>query len=405
VVKRPGADAFILIGLLALFGVLTYLLSSQQTEGPETRPHYSTYNTRASGYRAAYLLLKQRGVPLGIAQKPLDELPDDAGVLISATPSFTFSLVSRGARWSEEDCEAVLAWVESGGVLVLLHDEAGLLLEKLEVGQGISSNSKVDVPLKPKQPAAFVPGVREVFFPGSSRWVKTPERAVTLFGDTEPTVVAIARGEGVIYAVSNPRIFSNQHLDEADNARFLTQIVEANTAKPYRVYFDEYHQGYETGRTFFDAIGKAGQFTLIQLIVLSVLMAYTAGRRFGLPRPLPPSARVSTEYVQSLANLYQRARARDTVLEIVYLSFWRDLCRTVGMPLDSDTAAVVNAAKGLGDPKNQQEIAVRLEKTLTATEECIALGPTVKEDEMLRLAREIEDRRRELEVGRTDGSR
>jgi hypothetical protein len=398
-VKR-GADVWILVGLLVLFGLLTYMLAGQERSGKEARPRYSAFNAGASGYKAAYLLLKQRGVPVLPFQKETKEIPKDAQVLISATPYFSLTLLGSGSRWSEEDRDAIIEWVRDGHTLILLHDDDGEMTQELELDP--AAGTKMDANLPPQQPTPFMAGIKSVFFPGSSRWVKTPDRAVTLFGDKEAAVVAIARGKGVIYAVSNPQIFSNRHLGDADNARLLVQMVEGSLKGRGSVYFDEYHQGFETGRTFFDALGKSGQYALIQLVVLSLLIAYSAGKRFGLPRPLPAASRVSSEYITSVADLYKRARARDTVLEGVYLSFWRDLCRLVGQSLDASTAEVVNAAKGLSSVK---DAAGRLEKLLNDCEEAIALGPALKQEEMLRLARALEDMRKELQLGRSDGSR
>jgi hypothetical protein len=401
---RRGADAAILVGLLALFGVLTYLLSGRQATRVEQRPRYSAFNPGASGYKAAYLLLKQRGVPVAAFQKQTKELPDDARVLIAASPYFALSLFGSGARWSEEDSDAVIEWVRDGGVLILLEDDVSALTEELDLDA--AAGQKLDANLRPAQPAPFIAGIQNVFLPGSSRWAKKPERAVTLFGDKDPAVIAMARGRGVIYAVATPQVFSNRHLTDADNARLLVQMVEGHLAASGqgggRVYFDEYHQGFETGRTFFDALGRSGQLTTIQLIVLSLLIAYSAGKRFGLPRPLPQPPRVSSEYVSSVAMVYQRARARDTVLEGVYLAFWRDLCRLVGQPLDASTEEIVTAAKGLSSGK---EAGARLEKLLNDCEEAIALGPALKQDEMLRLARGLEEMRKELQIGRSDGRR
>lgn len=404
---KRGTDAMILIGLLLLFGVLTYLLAGREEGSKEKYPHYSAFNAGASGYKAAYLLLKQRGVPVAPFQKEAKELPEDARVFISSSPYFAMSLVGGGARWSEEEKDAIIEWVRDGGVLILLEDDVSVLTEELDLDA--AAGQKLDVNLTPAQPAPFLTGVKEVHFSGSSRWVKKPDRAITVFGDKDPAIVAIARGSGVIYAFAAPQVISNRHLTEADNARLFVQMVEGHLAVATkggtgkgRVYFDEYRQGYKSGQTFLGALGRSGQFAIIQLVVLSLLIAYSAGKRFGLPRPLPAASRVSSEYVSSVAMVYQRARARDTVLEGVYLAFWRDLCRLVGQPLDASTEEVVNAAKGLSSGK---DAAARLEKILNGCEEAIALGPALKQDEMLRLARELEDMRKELQIGRSDGRR
>jgi hypothetical protein len=140
-----------------------------------------------------------------------------------------------------------------------------------------------------------------------------------------------------------------------------------------------------------------------QLLVVALLVCYSAGKRFGLPRPLPAPPRVSSEYVASLASLYRRARAADAALEGVYLPFWRELCRAVGLPYDAPTDEVVRrAAYTLGMNSDPAALETRLRTVVTACESKLESGD-VRDADLLPLARDLEKMRKELGIGaRTD---
>ena len=148
-------------------------------------------------------------------------------------------------------------------------------------------------------------------------------------------------------------------------------------------------------------LGRPGRLVAWQLLGLALLLVYSAGRRFGLPRPLPAPPRVSSEYVASLADLYRRARAADAALEGVYLSFWRDLCRAVGLPYDAPPEeVVVRASRTLatGDSASVEE---RLRRAVNECEARIDAGQ-VRDADLVPLARELEALRKELGIGGHD---
>ena len=167
------------------------------------------------------------------------------------------------------------------------------------------------------------------------------------------------------------------------------------------VLFDEYHQGYRETDGLWEAIGSAGRLVALQIFALALIAAYVAGTRFGLPIPLPPASRVSSEYVSSLADLYRRARAYDAVLEGVYQSFWRDLCKTLGVPTDTQTSEVIRRASTSLAPPGTPSSAVEtgLSALVRECQEKIAGGAdALKEADLLRLAKSLSEMRKELSI-------
>jgi hypothetical protein len=78
---------------------------------------------------------------------------------------------------------------------------------------------------------------------------------------------------------------------------------------------------------------------LLQGLLLTLLIAFSIGKRFARPLPLPQVDRHSPlEFVGSMANLQQVAQARDLALENIYPRFKASLCRRLGLSSRARTA-------------------------------------------------------------------
>ena len=354
----------------------------------------SVSSARPGGWKALFLLLGEQGIRAEKVESEPRLWPADLPVMVSAQ-----EYVSE--TWDDNEAKAALHWVASGHTLILLTAGSDELLQR--IGLSARPGSGRNATLFPLQPAPYLAGVDGVTVPSSDRFEKLPVSGVPLFADPRPAAVAIRHEKGIILALSDPGIADNRHIALTDNARFLTAAIGSYAGSSRRVGFDEYHQGfYTTDDSLWTAIGRPGQFVSWQLLALALLIAYSCSRRFGLPRPLPAPSRVSSEYVASLADLYRRARAADAALEGVYLSFWRDLCRAVSLPFDTPTEDVVRRAARTLAPGNAVEIEERLRRVVNDCEGKIEQG-TVQDSDLLPLARELEQLRRDLELGGHDG--
>ncbi|MDX1934592.1 MAG: DUF4350 domain-containing protein [Capsulimonadales bacterium] len=386
-------DTLMVVGLLLIFGVLSFLIAGNIPETPETTPRRSSFSAKPGGLKAAFLLLQERGVPVRRVTREPRKWPR-GGVMVTATP---FTLFGSTGFWDEGAADAAIAWVENGGTLIVAQSEKTELLENL--GLSVRTVSKSAVSMPPKQPAGNLVGVRQVSVPDPERFSETPPGSVVLLGDTGPALIVLRRGQGKVFAFSTPAVFDNRHLASADNARLLVGIIEAARGGNGTVYFDEYHMGYAAQDSLLTLIGKAGQFVCLELLILLLLMAYNSAVRFGLPRSLPPPARVSSEYVASLADLYRRARATDAALESLYGIFKRDLCRTLGIELDAPIGEIARRAATLaGDGASGTES--RLLRLLGECEDRILAGANATDEGMLlHLTQDMEDMRKELQLG------
>lgn len=413
--KKLGSDLWALIGLIVLFGGMSFLIAKTSPEMAEIVPHRTTYSNRPGGYKAAYTLMQQRGLPVLRSNTRPGEWPKSVRVMITATPY--------NSSWDESTAKKALAWVEAGNTLIVTTDET----EKNDLTTALhlktNDRGERDVTVAPGQPLPLFARVSTVQLPGAIRWSSFPDQALSLIraklrtkpgskpapDESLPTLLAFTRGKGRIFALSAPGVWENRTLDEADNARFLVQLVESQLPDGAAVAWDEFHQGYTREQSFWTVVGKPGQLAFYQIVAICLIAVYAAGRRFGLPRPEANASRVSSEYVSSLADLYRRARASDAALLGVYTAFRRDLCRTLGVPTETDDTQLAKQAATLADPIKRQDTEERLRRLLS---DCALRSADqsqlpnrertpLAENQLLMLAQELESFRKELSIGRT----
>ncbi|HXI61123.1 MAG TPA: DUF4350 domain-containing protein, partial [Pyrinomonadaceae bacterium] len=211
----------------------------------------------------------------------------------------------------------------------------------------------------------------------------SPAPVLNFAGTRGALLVEYPHGKGRIVLLSDPFIVANNGISRADNLQLAVNVIIGNGGL---VAFDEFHQGRSAAHNaliqYFSgtpvmAIG--GQFVLIGLMVI-----WSRGRRFARPLPLPQvDRRSSLEFVASMAELQQRARAHDLALENIYGRVRRVLVRYAGLNHHSprtEIAARVALRSGL----NQQ----KLETLMRTCEEAINGVPT-NAKESLRLVRQL----------------
>ena len=173
-------------------------------------------------------------------------------------------------------------------------------------------------------------------------------------------LVDYAYGQGRIILLSDPFIIANGGIARADN---LILAVNTIAGASGLIAFDEYHQmrritgnqlvAYFAGTPVLLLFGQAA------MIALAIL--WTRGRRFARPLPGPRADRRSKlEYVASMAELQQRARAYDLAIENIYARTRRALARYGGAPYNAPRAEVAaRVADRSGQNKEEIEQLMR----------------------------------------------
>jgi hypothetical protein len=229
--------------------------------------------------------------------------------------------------------------------------------------------------------------------PEKPKVVVSPAPVVHFEGERGALLVDYPHGQGRIVLLSDPYIVANNGLNRADNLQLAINVVAGYGGL---VAFDEFHQGHAATHNaliqYFagtPVIALCGQLALIGLAIV-----WSRGRRFARPLPLPQiDRRSSLEFVASMAELQQRAKAHDLALENIYSRVRRSLVRHAGLNNNSpraEIAARVAARSGLSRPE--------LESLMRKCEETINGAPT-NGKETLRLVRRLRQIESQLGLG------
>src|SRR6185436_13461141 len=163
----------------------------------------------------------------------------------------------------------------------------------------------------------------------------SPAPVVHLSTSKAPLLVDYPHGRGRIVLLGDPYIVANGGIGLKDNLKLTTNVLAASDGL---VAFDEFHQGHGTSRNPFVGYFEGTPVLAIcgQIVFLILLMLWTRGRRFARPLPLVQADRRSSlEFVASMAELQQRARAYDLALENIYSRTRRVLARYAGTDYNS----------------------------------------------------------------------
>jgi hypothetical protein len=184
------------------------------------------------------------------------------------------------------------------------------------------------------------PGVGPKTIVGDSPSSVSPAPVVHLSADGNAVLLDYPHGKGRIVLLSDPFIVANGGIALKDNLQLAINLLAATDGL---TAFDEFHQGRGVTHNAFvgyfagtPVLAICGQITLLVLLIL-----WTRGRRFARPLPLPQvDRRSSLEFVASMAELQQRARAFDLAIENIYSRTRRVLTRYAGVDYNTSRAEI-----------------------------------------------------------------
>jgi hypothetical protein len=342
---RNRRDIFILAGLFAALILFVALGPARQQPAPVERP-----TTRSSANAGALALYEWLGA-LGYDARRLEyrafELAEEDAALFILSPSEPVSA---------EEARTVLEWVERGGTLIMADDTSAFgasnaLLEALEVDVEVYSATTTVDRAAPLQPALDQPPVGAADVRAGRYLAPRRDDYAPLLGTSDALLVAgIRHGRGYVYLSSTARPFSNDGLRDPENAALVLNTLRRVPAGG-RVQFDEIHHGYVTPPSTASALsGPWGWAALYAAGTVALYLALT-GRRFGRPVPLREESarRSSAEYVESMADLFQRGGKRAYVLGHYRAAFKRRLAKPYGVNPRLDDDELVRALGQAGD--------------------------------------------------------
>ena len=321
-----------LLLIAALFGVLIAFVVVSPGRAPSLAPDTpTTYSSAPTGALALYEWTRAMGYDARRLEYRPFELTDDDAVLVMLNPS---------AAISKDHARHIRTWVERGGTLIFAEDTPALfglsdaLLDELQMRMTVITGTQMIERAPALQPVFDQPPVREL----NAR----PQRALApqrndyapLFGATDQILIAGVRiGQGYVYISATTHPFTNRGLRDRQHAALVLNMLRR--APPGgRILFDEYHHGLVAPPAPTDGLlrtpwGWAGVYAA----TVTALFLLLGGRRFGRAVPLKEERerRSSAEYVESLADLYQRSGKRAYMLRHFYADFKRRLAQPYGI--------------------------------------------------------------------------
>jgi hypothetical protein len=377
----------------------------------EFAPNRSTYHSGPTGVRALHDFLSESGYKVIRWKETPQKLLTESGKLVK-----TFVVVGQiQVRFTEPERTALSKWIAAGGHFVLIDRHPDQDSESAKSGSWRLTTRRLESPtldinpadakqmtdnvvaFKPVQPTVLTRNIQsvlpsrfasrlnvEIVPAGDQKSDDSTEvdgeeppipEAITS-GSTAPVMhladdkgallVDFAYGSGRVSILTDPYIVSNGGIKLEDNLQLAINML---TASDGLIAFDEYHQGKGLTQNSFAAYFAGTPVLLLagQAGLVVLLMLWTRGRRFGRPLPLPQvDRRSSLEFVASMAELQQRARAFDLAIENIYTRTRRVLARHAGVDYNSPRSEIASriAARGTIDAHRLEALMRRCEDVI-----------------------------------------
>ncbi|MBD3176122.1 MAG: hypothetical protein GF320_13160 [Armatimonadia bacterium] len=332
------------IGLAVILVAANAVVALLQSKGAaEGTPDFSTYRGGKQGMRAAFNTLGRLGMEPERHEAPLTELPEDTAQLwlINPTQALTHDELVALKRWVYDDGGQLvvgygdmLSYAAAYLVYMQQPDTSPFpeLLEAQPPPMQVAVAS-VSGALTPEAGAYGFPltqdgvlrNVRLLYSPRSTAMASMGGFTPMVRSEDGALIAGRTFGEGVILCVGDVDMFSNSGLPEVDNVVLLSNIAGYADG---RVLFDEYHHGFTAGPTGpLGLIQRSRAAAVVGALVAGILVILVAvGSRFGRPEePYVPPRRSQIEYVDSVAQLYQNAIARQVAIGNLYQAAIRRL--------------------------------------------------------------------------------
>jgi Domain of unknown function (DUF4350) len=213
----------------------------------------------------------------------------------------------------------------------------------------------------------------------------SPAPVVSFAGNRGSLLIDYPHGKGRIVLLSDPYLVANNGINRADNLQLAINVIVGSGGL---VAFDEFHQGRAATQNALIQYFAGTPILAIcaQLGLIGLAIVWSRGTRFARPLPLPQvDRRSSLEFVASMAELQQRAKAHDLALENIYTRVRRVLVRYAGLNQTASRAQI--AARVAARSKLNQK---QLESLMRSCEDVINGAPT-NGRETLRLAKRLRE--------------
>lgn len=340
-------DIVPLVLAFAAIAVVAVLSGERKTQTAIT---YSSYDAAPGGYRAWYELLQLQGIPATRFDERPAFLDASVGTIVLAGDAGP----AAAGDFGEADAGALADWVRRGGRVIVLGG-AGAVNEARKVlrlpAATLRDDASAGRPLI--APELWAAGVRSVPAVGPLRLRARQTDRVLVADRDGRLIVSYPLGRGTVVDAIDAAALANDQIAVPDRARLAVAL--ARIPAPRGVFaFDESVHGYLAPVHWWTALPRRLVVAIVGALIAVALALAGAAWRLGPPLgPVPLETPATASYLDALAALYERARARNKALAEARRSSVRLVARWVGR---SDDGAAGDAA-GAVAPRERAALA------------------------------------------------
>lgn len=408
----------IMISIVLALGVIIALSAAGNVDFDrpsenEREPIRSSYNSGPTGTRAFYQLLEESGTPVFRFRDDFKSLAEKApkAVLVIVGP------FNPNLDIPYDEAFALQRWIAAGGnaLIISRYPQSQFgdpMVQSKVIGENLPWTAPPETLVNPKsdeliaQPTELTRNLRGLQLTELAARIKfePPEieededEAVTPTPSPSPTatpapvtdssqstnapcepflyapvvhlgdkngavLVDFKYCEGRLMFLSDPFAIANNGIGRGSNLTLAMNLVRAlskgENGQQRKIFFDEFHHGYRSQINPLVSYvrGTPVPWLLLQGLLISLLLIFSVGKRFARPLPMPQVDRHSPlEFVDSMANLQQVARARDLALENIYPRFKTTLCRRLGLSSRAKTDDIIASLRRRNLPIDEIEV-------------------------------------------------
>lgn len=297
---------WVLLGLLAISaGILT--IGQRDTEADPTATSFSP-----SGTSALAAVFKKAGYSVRVDTRSHPKLAANEVAIafhVDGIPAYQ-------ATGRSEALQTFTDEIRKGGRAVL----ARIPYDFLRNSQGLLAGKPLFVQTNPGEKSLSVYGVDAMQgFDSAIPNLGSDDATVGLWEaqtspdfkegySGNPIVRAVQLGKGQILEVTNASFMTNRFLDKAQDADAAVRLVSMLAPAGSTIVFTESTIGNIEDPGLLESIGGWALAAWRQLLVLGLVIAYTLGKRFGLPDETRPIQRGARELLDGLTDTYFRGR-------------------------------------------------------------------------------------------------
>jgi len=321
---------WLLIGIAITIIIILTLIAAPNSGGRKNESG-STYGRSPDGYGAWYEYMIKKEVSIKRWRKPLSQLiendvQDVTYVQILSKEAFLLGL---GEISSSEE-----AWISKGNTLVVIGKYQPATAAPFEslIPYRKQTLSRNRIVIKTTR------RYRKLELASDSESKSKPRETTDILKDRYGAVVWSEKiGKGKVIYCTTPYLAANAYQGNPDNYQFLADLVGDRPT----IWIDEYIHGYKDKETIaqeqqenaLSYLAKTPWFFLfIQTVLIAIIAATIAFRRFGLPvQPRRAIADNSTAYIEALAGVLEKANSTDFVVQAIAKDEQRKLQQSLGL--------------------------------------------------------------------------